>query len=170
MLLWPRFGSRNYHKMKPLCLWKVIKSTGFVSLKYENFHNLFHIFFFSRGSEDIQKPYNFILLQLTRYKSLFLCQAFHFFTCSFLIAVCPKFLVSYLVFGFKYLYFLNHQKHNSVREQVASSRESRTEAKLMVKAIRKVPGWRLKGPFSWAEVYHDYESWEWAKSEQRERR
>lgn len=59
--------------------------------------------------------------------------------------MCPKFLVSYLVFGFKYLYFFNHQKHNSVREQVASARESRTEAKLMVKAIRKVPDWKAEG-------------------------
>lgn len=76
--------------------------------------------------------------------------------------MCPKSLVSYLVFGFKYLYSFNHQKHNSVRKQVASAQESRTETKLMVKAIRKVPGWKteVSQTVLMGRGVSYYESWE----------
>ena len=68
------------------------------------------------AAKDISKPYNFVRFQFTGYK-YFYFSARHFisFLARFSWFVCPKFPVSYLVFGFKCLCFFNYQKHNSMR-------------------------------------------------------
>lgn len=148
--------------MKPLFLWKAI--IGFMSLKYEIFHNLFSYFSLAEGQKINQNPvilfyFNsqdiniFISLSSILFLSLFMSHSW-----CILNFQSPTWFLAFNI-------FFNHQKH-----------ELCARARLQVvrrPGPRPIWWWERLGPhqarrlrqFWWARVYHDWEQWELDRSQ-----